>query len=107
MKYKDIYDDDFLKKFGEYREKVENLELKEPFIPDVKELAKACDITIRKRKDVREHFLEAKGRTIIISVIAKENIERFNIAKGIGLILMGAEETLEGLKEMEDRGLEK
>ena len=101
MKYKDIYDDDLLKRFGEYKEKVENLELKEPFAPDVKELAKACDITIRKRKDIREHFLETKGKTIIISAIANENIERFNIAKGIGLILMGAEETLEKLKEIE------
>lgn len=102
MKYKDIYDDDFLKKFGEYREKVENLELKEPFIPDVKELAKACDIKIRKRKDVDDYFLETKNRTIIISAFANEKIEKFNIAKGIGLILMGAEEALERLKEMED-----
>lgn len=102
MKYKDIYDDDFLKKFGEYREKVENLELKEPFIPDVKELAKACNIKIRKRKDVDDYFLETKGKTIIISAIANKNIEHFNIAKGIGLILMGAEKALERLKEMED-----
>lgn len=106
MKYKDIYDDDFLKKFGEFREKVKNLELKEPFAPDVKELAKVCDITIRKRKDVREHFLETKGRTIIISVFANEKIENFNIAKGIGLILMGAEEALERLKELEKGGLQ-
>lgn len=44
--YGDIYDEEFLKKFGEYRDTIANTKLEKEFEVDVKKIAELCDINV-------------------------------------------------------------
>lgn len=46
IKYKDLYDGEFLEEFKEYRKNVEELELVDSYRVDVEAVAKACDIKL-------------------------------------------------------------
>lgn len=91
-RYKDIYSDEFLSKFGKYKDAVGKIELDNLFCVNVEKIAKACKIRIKYIKDLNDYFFETKNRTIVINEFADENIKRFLIAKGIARIIFQMEE---------------
>lgn len=98
-RYKDIYSDEFLNKFGEYKDAVSKIELDNLFCVNVEKIAKACEIRIKYIKDLNDNFFETKNRTIIINEFADENIKRFLIAKGIARIIFQMEEVENSFKK--------
>lgn len=97
-KYKDLYSDEFLNKFGKYKDAVGKIVLDNLFYVNVEKIAKACEIQIEYIKDLDDNFLETKNRTIIINEFADENIKRFLIARGIARIIFQIEETENSFK---------
>lgn len=97
-RYKDIYSDEFLKKFGKYKDAVGEIELDNLFFVNVEKIAKVCEIRIKYIKDLDCNFFETKNRTIIINEFADESKKRFLIAKGIARIIFQMEETENNFK---------
>lgn len=95
MMYKDIYTSDFLDKFGEYKDKIAELELGNPTRIDVKAIAESCNIPIEY------NVLESSGcwsndskndntdKLIQINKFEPEYRQRFTIAHELGHILLG------------------
>ena len=101
MKYKDIYTSDFLDKFGEYKDKIEKIELGNSQRIDVKTIAESCNIPIEY------NVLESSGccsndnnhtntntnkntdKLIQINKFEPEYRQRFTIAHELGHILLG------------------
>lgn len=105
--YGDIYDEEFLEKFGEYKEDVEKAELEKEFEVDVEKIAKLCEIeVIEEELDVSgscinfhssaneersEYNTDLDIRTIYVNILDPEVRQRFTIAHEIGHILLGHE----------------
>lgn len=103
--YGDIYDEEFLEKFGEHREDVEKAELEKKFVVDVKKIAKLCKIEIIEEElDVSgscelfhsaahdkssEYSTNEETRVIRINMYEPLVRQRFTIAHEIGHILLG------------------
>lgn len=86
-RFKDIYSDEFLNKFGKYKDVVGEIELDNLFCVNLDKIANACEIRIKYIKDLDDNFLETKNRTIVVSEFADEVRRRFLIAKGIARII--------------------
>lgn len=97
-RYKDIYSDEFLNKFGKYKDAVGKIELDNLFCVNLEKIASACEIKIKYIKDLDDNFLETKNRTIVVSEFADEKRSRFLIAKGIARIIFKMEEIKNSFK---------
>lgn len=108
--YGDIYDEEFLEKFGDYRKYVEEAELEKEFEVDVKEIAKLCKIEVTEDDlDVVEdqdemgackmmhsvpkavlidYVTDVENRKVKINCNRTEEVKRFNLAHEIGHILL-------------------
>lgn len=105
--YGDIYDEEFLEKFGEYRKDVEQTELDNKYSVNVEKIAELCKIrVIFEELDVSgtcmnfhsaandktsEYSTNAKTREIRINKYEPLVRQRFTIAHEIGHILLGHE----------------
>lgn len=103
--YGDIYDEEFLKKFGEYRKDVEKAELEKEFEVDVRKIADLCKIeVIEEELDVSgscelfhsaandessKYSTNEETRVIRINMYEPLVRQRFTIAHEIGHILLG------------------
>lgn len=103
--YGDIYDEEFLKKFGDYRKYVEKAELEKEFEVDVRKIAYLCKIeVIEEELDVSgscelfhsaandessEYSTNEETRVIRINMYEPLVRQRFTIAHEIGHILLG------------------
>lgn len=103
--YGDIYDEEFLKKFGEYRRDVEREELEKEFEVDVEKIANLCDIKVLYKKldvsgtcmnfhsaandETSEYMTNLNLRIILVNKLEPEVRQRFTIAHEIGHILLG------------------
>ena len=108
-RYKDIYSDEFLNKFGKYKDAVGEIKLDDLFCINLEKIANACEIRIKYIKDLDDNFLETKNRTIIVSEFADEFRRRFLIGKGIARIIFKMEEienSFKNLKEIEKKNLQ-
>lgn len=105
--YGDIYDEEFLKKFGEYRKDVEKAELDNKYSVNVEKIADLCEIkVIFEELDVSgscmnfhslandessEYSTNEETRVIRINMYEPLVRQRFTIAHEIGHILLGHE----------------
>lgn len=105
--YGDIYDEEFLEKFGGYRKYVEEEKLEKEFEVDVKKIADLCKIKIKRDRlnlsgscvnlhsSVKDETSEFKSdlnlRIIWVNKLEPEYRQRFTIAHEIGHILLGHE----------------
>lgn len=105
--YGDIYDEDFLKKFGDYRKDVEQTELDNKYSVNVEKIADLCEIkVIFEELDVSgscmnfhslandessEYSTNEETREIRINKYEPLVRQRFTIAHEIGHILLGHE----------------
>lgn len=105
--YGDIYDEEFLKKFGTYRYDVENASFEKGFEVDVKKIADLCKIEIIEEEldvsgscelyhsaandDSCEYSTIVETRVIKINMYEPLVRQRFTIAHEIGHILLGHE----------------
>ncbi|MBK0029264.1 ImmA/IrrE family metallo-endopeptidase [Lactococcus sp. S47] len=94
MKYKELYDEDFLDKFGEHKDTVSNLELGNNQQINVQSIAEACGITVKF--DTVEHSgwsinsdEDENTKEIIINELEPEYRQRFTIGHEIGHIVLG------------------
>lgn len=109
--YGDIYDEEFLKKFGEYREDVEKAELEKKFEVDVKKIADLCDIEVSykdldvvedqdeigacdmmhsvAKTNLKDYNTDIDNRKVTINKSRSKQVKRFNLAHEIGHILLG------------------
>ncbi len=109
--YGDIYDEEFLKKFGEYREDVEKAELEKKFEVDVKKIADLCDIEVSykdldvvadqdeigacdmmhsvSKTNLKDYNTDIDNRKVTINKSRSKQVKRFNLAHEIGHILLG------------------
>lgn len=109
--YGEIYEKEFLKKFGKYRDDVAKIKLEKDFEIDVKKIADFCDIEVfeddldvvedqdemgackmmhatHKSASV-EYETDIEKRHIVINKYISNQRQRFSIAHEIGYILMG------------------
>ncbi len=99
MMYKDIYTSDFLDKFGEYKDKIEKLELGNSQRIDVKAIAKSCNIPIQynvlesssccSNDSKNDDTDKNTDKLIQINKFEPEYRQRFTIAHELGHILLG------------------
>lgn len=109
--YGDIYDEEFLKKFGKYRDDVAKIKLEKDFEIDVKEIANLCEIEVTEddldivedqdemgackmihathKSASVEYETDIEKRHIVINKYISNQRQRFSIAHEIGYILMG------------------
>ena len=99
MMYKDIYTSDFLDKFGEYKDKIEKLELGNSQRIDVKAIAESCNIPIQynvlesssccSNDSKNDDTDKNTDKLIQINKFEPEYRQRFTIAHELGHILLG------------------
>lgn len=105
--YGDIYDEEFLEKFGKYRGDVEKVKLEKEFEVDVEKIAELCEIKVLYKKldvsgscmnfhslaneEISEYNTDSDIRTIYVNILDPEFRQRFTIAHEIGHILLGHE----------------
>lgn len=121
--YGKIYDEEFLKKFGNYREAVEKAKLEKEFEVDVIKIAELCEIEVfYKDLDVVEDQDEIGAckmmhsvpktnykdydtvielRKVTINCNRTEEVKRFNLAHEIGHIMIGNLKIAENAKNNE------
>lgn len=109
--YGDIYDEEFLKKFGEYRKDVEKAELDKEFEVDVRKIADLCDIEVSykdldvvedqdeigacdmmhsvAKTNLKDYNTDIDNRKVTINKSRSKQVKRFNLAHEIGHILLG------------------
>lgn len=109
--YGDIYDEEFLKKFGKYKDDVAKIKLEKGFEVDVNKIADLCkievtedDLDIVENQDEMgdckmmhathksasvEYETDIEKRHIVINKYISNQRQRFSIAHEIGYILMG------------------
>lgn len=119
--YGDIYDKDFLEKFGEYRKDVEKTELEKEFEVDVDKIADLCEIHVSyKDLDVdidqdeigackmmhsvpktkfKDYDTIIELREITINKARTEEVKRFILAHEIGHIMIGNLKIPENVKK--------
>lgn len=105
--YGDIYDEEFLEKFGKYRGDVAKTKLEKEFEVDVNKIAELCKIVVSYKKlDVSgtcmnfhssaneersEYNTDSGIRTIYVNILDPEFRQRFTIAHEIGHIILDHE----------------
>lgn len=105
--YGQIYDEEFLEKFGDYRKDVEKAELEKEFEVDVEKIANLCDIEVLYKKldvsgtcmnfhsaandETSEYNTDSEIRTIYVNILDPEFRQRFTIAHEIGHIILNHE----------------
>ncbi len=105
--YGDIYDEEFLEKFGKYRGDVAKTKLEKEFEVDVNKIAELCEIVVSYKKlDVSgtcmnfhssaneersEYNTDSGIRTIYVNILDPEFRQRFTIAHEIGHIILDHE----------------
>lgn len=97
--YKDIYTSDFLDKFGEYKDKIEKLELGNSQRIDVKAIAESCNIPIQynvlesssccSNDSKNDDTDKNTDKLIQINKFEPEYRQRFTIAHELDHILLG------------------
>lgn len=103
--YGQIYDEEFLKKFGEYRDDVEKEKLEKEFEVDVEKIAKLCKIEVifdeldvsgscmnfhsAANDESSEYSTNKEKREIRVNKYEPLVRQRFTIAHEIGHILLG------------------
>lgn len=111
--YGEIYDEEFLKKFGKYRDDVAKTKLEKEFEVDVKKIAELCNIEVIEEYldvieypnedemdackmmhsapivDFIEYVTDVENRKVKINSNRTEEVKRFNLAHEIGHILIG------------------
>ncbi|MGL5899650.1 MAG: ImmA/IrrE family metallo-endopeptidase [Lactobacillaceae bacterium] len=94
MKYEELYDTEFLDKFGEYKSAVSNLDLGNKQQIDVQAIAEACGITVKF--DTVEHSgwsinsdEDENQKEIIINKLEPEYRQRFTLGHEVGHIVLG------------------
>lgn len=102
--YGEIYDKDFLEKFGEYRDNIAKTKLEKEFEVDVENIAELCEIKVSYKKlDVSGTCIlyhsqakygssdDSDTRLIIINKDESRPFQRFTIAHELGHIILGHE----------------
>lgn len=111
MTYGQIYSDEFLEKFGEYREAVEKANLDKEFEVDVKKIAELCNIEVTEddldvvedqdemgacqmmhavpKTNYIDYDTDIELRKVTINKNRLEKVKRFYIAHEIGHIMIG------------------
>lgn len=105
--YGEIYDEEFLEKFGDYRKDVEPTELDNKYSVNVEKIAELCEIDVifeeldvsgtcmnfhsAVNDETSEYSTNAKTRQIRINKYEPLVRQRFTIAHEIGHILLGHE----------------
>lgn len=109
--YGEIYDEEFLKKFGKYRDDVAKTKLEKEFEVDVDKIAELCKIHVsykdldaiedqdeigackimhsERKTNFKDYETIIELRTITINKARTEEVKRFNLAHEIGHILIG------------------
>ena len=94
MNYGDIYDENFLDRFGDYQSSISSILLnkdKAQYEIDVVSIAKNCDISIEySSMECSSHDMwsNISKRSIIVNQLHPEYKQRMNIARGIGHIVL-------------------
>lgn len=94
MNYGDIYDENFLDRFGDYQSNISSILLNEgkaQYEIDVVSIAKSCDIPIKYFSiECSSHdiWYNVSKRIIIVNQLHPEYKQRMNIARGIGHIVL-------------------
>lgn len=94
MKYGNIYNSNFLDKFGDYQSSISSILLNEDkaqYEIDVVSIAKNCDISIEySSMECSSHDMwsNISKRKIIVNQLHPEYKQRMNIARGIGHIVL-------------------
>lgn len=94
MKYGNIYNSNFLDKFGSYQDSISSILLNEgkaQYEIDVVSIAKNCDISIEySSMECSSHDMwsNISKRKIIVNQLHPEYKQRMNIARGIGHIVL-------------------
>lgn len=94
MKYGNIYNSNFLDKFGSYQGSISSILLNEgkaQYEIDVVSIAKNCDISIEYSSiECSSHDIwdNVSKRSIIVNQLHPEYRQRMNIARGIGHIVL-------------------
>lgn len=83
IKYKDLYDEEFLEKFKEYRKNVEELELVDSYRVDVETVAKACDIKLVYVDSEEETDIDYDNRVAKVYEGEDDFEKRYNACMGI------------------------
>lgn len=108
--YRDIYDEEFLKKFGNYRSDIEKASFEKGFEVDVKKIANLCKIEVTEddldvvedqdemgdckmmhsapKVDFIDYDTDVENRKVKINCNRTEEVKRFNLAHEIGHILL-------------------
>lgn len=108
--YRDIYDEEFLKKFGKYRSDIEKASFEKGFEVDVKKIANLCKIEVTEddldvvedqdemgdckmmhsapNVDFLDYDTDVENRKVKINCNRTEEVKRFNLAHEIGHILL-------------------
>lgn len=105
--YGEIYDEEFLDKFGEYRKDVEQTELDNKYSVNVEKIAELCKIKVLYKKldvsgtcmnlhssvndETSEYMTNLNLRIILVNQLEPLVRQRFTIAHEIGHILLGHE----------------
>lgn len=111
MTYGQIYSDEFLEKFGEYREAVEKANLDKEFEVDVKKIAELCNIEVTEddldvveeqdemgacqmmhavpKTNYIDYDTDIELRKVTINKNRLEKVKRFYLAHEIGHIMIG------------------
>lgn len=109
--YGEIYDEEFLKKFGEYKEVVAKTKLEKEFEVDVKKIANLCKIEVTEddldvvedqdemgacdmmhsvpKTNLKDYDTDIDNRKVTINKFRSKQVKRFNLAHEIGHILLG------------------
>lgn len=94
MKYSELYEDEFLNKFGEHKDAVSNLVLSNKQEIDVQAIADVCGITVKF--DTVEHSgwsinsdEDENSNEITINELEPEYRQRFTLGHEIGHIVLG------------------
>lgn len=113
--YGEIYDEEFLKKFGKYRDNVEKASFEKGLEVDVKKIAKLCKIEVTEddldvveysnedemgackmmhsvpKANLIDYDTDVEHRKVKINCNRTEEVKRFNLAHEIGHILLRPE----------------
>lgn len=103
MLYKEIFDDEFLNKFGNYKEKISNIILDDNcYEIDVEKIANSCEISLKYdgiessgfgiNNEVHSDYNE---KIIRVNKFNPDYIQKFTIASELGHIVLGHKKTLD------------
>lgn len=91
MNYSDVYDSNFLDKFGAYKSRVSSIALDSKYEIDVLAIAGTCDISVEYTSSEHSGWSinqDSLERKIVINKFEPEYRQRFTIAHEIGHIIL-------------------